>query len=83
MEGKTRRQFTADSKAEAVRMVAENGRRPKVVAGRLGISRSMLTLWCQEQEQRDREDEGVRSGKETKTGTPTTYSQLRTGQRVL
>lgn len=61
MGRETRRQYTADFKAEAVRMVVEDGRKPKEVAGRLGISRSMLTRWCQEQEQRDRAGEGARA----------------------
>ena len=55
-----RRQYSADFKAEAVRMVIEDGRKPKDVAGRLEISQSMLTRWCQEQEQRDRVGAGAR-----------------------
>lgn len=55
-----RRQYSADFKAEAVRMVIEDGHKPKDVAGRLGITPSMLTRWCQEQEQRDHAGDGVR-----------------------
>lgn len=61
MGRKTRRQYTADFKAEAVRMVVEDGRKTKDVAGRLGITTGMLNRWCQEQERRDREGEGSRA----------------------
>jgi transposase len=61
MGRKTRRQYTADFKAEAVRMVVEDDRKIKDVAARLGITTGMLNRWCQEQERRERAGEGARA----------------------
>ncbi len=58
MGRKTKRQYTPEFKAEAARMVIEDGRKAKEVAERLGINATMLNRWCQEQERRDYAGEG-------------------------
>ena len=44
-EKKARRQYDREFKAEAVRLVTENGLRPADVARELGISSKMLGQW--------------------------------------
>ncbi len=59
MGRQTRRNYSADFKAEAIRMVIEDGRKTKAVADRLGISPNMLNRWCRKQERADRQGEGA------------------------
>lgn len=61
MGRKTRRQYTPDFKAEAVRMVIKDERKAKEVAERLGISARLLNRWCKDQERRDYTGEGQAS----------------------
>ena len=49
--GKKRRQFTKEFKIEAVRLVAEEGRRISEVARELGISEALLGRWKKKSEE--------------------------------
>lgn len=51
MTGK-RRQFTAEFKLEAMRMVNDSGKRPSQVARELGIRPDMLRTWKRQAESR-------------------------------
>lgn len=61
MGRQTRRSYSEDFRAEAVRMVVEDGRKTKEVADRLGISPNMLNRWCRNQEREDRAGKGTRA----------------------
>ena len=43
--GKTRRRFSEEFKAEAVRLVETSGRRRSEIAGELGIDETVLKRW--------------------------------------
>ncbi len=51
MSSKTRRQYTEDFKAEAVRLVQESGQPVAHVAQNLGIADHLLYRWRAEQQQ--------------------------------
>jgi len=48
MVGETRRQYTAEFKADAVRLLEEEGYGLSEVSRRLGVDRSCLTRWRRE-----------------------------------
>ena len=76
MGRQTRRQYTADFKAEAVRMVVEGERPTKEIAERLGINATLLNRWCREQERREH-------GAQHLGGDDSELSQLRRRVREL
>ena len=45
---RTRRRFTAEFKAEAVRLLEESGRPAQAVAGELGVHPNQLRMWRNE-----------------------------------
>lgn len=48
MSKKTRRHYTAQFKADAVRLIEEQGYKASEAARRLGVDRSCLDRWCRE-----------------------------------
>ena len=47
-EGKVRKQYSAEFKAEAVRLVTSGERRQAEVARNLGVGSSTISKWCRE-----------------------------------